>query len=93
MKETDNWFTLRAGDWEAPYAKSHTRRAIYVYDIKLLNDCCFHASPGGLRVGLGKVKTGGRGFPGGSVVKNPPANAGDTGSIPDSGRSHMLGSK
>ena len=24
-----------------------------------------------------------RGFPGGSVVKNPPANAGDTGSIPD----------
>ena len=25
--------------------------------------------------------------PGGSVVKNPPANAGDTGSIPGSGRS------
>ena len=28
-------------------------------------------------------------FPGGSVVKNPPANAGDTGSSPDAGRSHM----
>ena len=27
------------------------------------------------------------GFPGGSVVKNPPANAGNTGSIPESGRS------
>ena len=27
------------------------------------------------------------GFPGGSVVKNPPANAGDPGSIPESGRS------
>ena len=27
------------------------------------------------------------GFPGGSVVKNPPANAGDAGSIPGSGRS------
>ena len=27
------------------------------------------------------------GFPGGSVVKNPPANAGDKGSIPGSGRS------
>ena len=27
------------------------------------------------------------GFPGGSVVKNPPANAGDTGSIPGWGRS------
>ena len=30
-----------------------------------------------------------KGFPGGSVVKNPPANAGDTGSIPDPGRSHV----
>ena len=29
------------------------------------------------------------GFPGGSVVKNWPANAGDTGSIPDPGRSHI----
>ena len=28
-------------------------------------------------------------FPGGTVVKNPPANAGDTGSIPGPGRSHM----
>ena len=27
------------------------------------------------------------GFPGGSVVKNPPANAGDVGLIPESGRS------
>ena len=29
------------------------------------------------------------GFPGGSVVKNTPANAGDTGSSPGPGRSHM----
>ena len=29
------------------------------------------------------------GFPGGSVVKNLPASAGDTGSIPNPGRSHM----
>ena len=27
------------------------------------------------------------GFPGGSVVKNVPANAGETGSVPGSGRS------
>ena len=27
------------------------------------------------------------GFPGGSVITNPPANAGDMGSIPGSGRS------
>jgi len=30
-----------------------------------------------------------QGFPTGSVVKNPPADAGDVGSIPDLGRSHM----
>ena len=29
------------------------------------------------------------GFPGGTVVKNPPANAGDTGLSPGPGRSHM----
>ena len=28
-------------------------------------------------------------FPGGTVVKNPPADAGDTGSSPGLGRSHM----
>ena len=30
------------------------------------------------------------GFPGGAVVKNPPANAGDTGLSPGPRRSHML---
>ena len=30
-----------------------------------------------------------RDFPGGTVVKNLPANAGDTGSSPGPGRSHM----
>ena len=30
-----------------------------------------------------------RDFPGGTVVKNPPASAGDTGSSPGPGRSHM----
>ena len=34
-----------------------------------------------------KTKT--RGFPGGAVVKNPPANAGDMGLSPGPGRSHM----
>ena len=31
----------------------------------------------------------GRGFPGGAVVENLPANAGDAGSSPGPGRSHM----
>ena len=34
-------------------------------------------------------KKKGRGFPGGAVVENLPANAGDTGSIPGLGGSHM----
>ena len=35
------------------------------------------------------LNMGNRDFPGGTVVKNPPANAGDTGSIPGPGRSYM----
>ena len=35
------------------------------------------------------LKTMMRGFPGGAVVENLPANAGDTGSSPGLGRSHM----
>ena len=31
-----------------------------------------------------------QGFPGGAVVKNPPADAGDTGLSPGPGRSHVL---
>ena len=31
-----------------------------------------------------------KGFPGGAVVENPPANAGDMGSIPGLGGSHVL---
>ena len=30
------------------------------------------------------------GFPGGTVVESPPADAGDAGSCPSPGRSHML---
>ena len=36
-----------------------------------------------------KIKTLNLSFPGGSVVKNPPASAGDTGSSPGPGRPHM----
>ena len=35
------------------------------------------------------IKTVIKGFPGGAVVENLPANAGDTGSSPGLGRSHM----
>ena len=36
-----------------------------------------------------ELKTKLTGFPGGAVVENLPANAGDTGSSPGPGRSHM----
>ena len=35
------------------------------------------------------LKSAGEDFPGGAVVKNPPANAGDTGLSPGLGRSHV----
>ena len=45
------------------------------------------------RVELGSNKKEISGFPGGAVVENLPANAGDTGSSPGLGRSHMPWSK
>ena len=42
---------------------------------------------------IGGLKNQVRGFPGGTVVKNPPANAGDVGSSPGLRRSHMPWSK
>ena len=38
---------------------------------------------------LRELKDNGRGFPGGAVIENLPANAGDTGSSPGLGRSHV----
>ena len=37
-----------------------------------------------------EVKRNAGDFPGGAVVKNPPANSGDMGTIPGPGRFHML---
>ena len=39
---------------------------------------------------LSHVKKANEGFPGGTVVESPPANAGDVGLSPGLGRSHML---
>ena len=39
---------------------------------------------------LGLIKNGCWDFPGGAVVGNPPASAGDMGLSPGPGRSHML---
>ena len=42
-----------------------------------------------VKMEIWSIKSKGRGFPGGAMIKNPPANVGDTGSTPDLGRSHM----
>ena len=47
-------------------------------------DNCTHAQLG--QIMNSKIQ---KDFPGGAVVKNTPANAGDTGSSPGPGRSHM----
>ena len=49
-----------------------------------------HFNPHTLRILSLRAPTG---FPGGAVVENLPANAGDTGSSPGLGRSHMPRSK
>ena len=41
------------------------------------------------KMGVKDLKTHALGFPGGTVVKNPPANAGDTSLSPGPGKSHM----
>ena len=47
---------------------------------------CSMPTAGALVCVLGKLRSEAEGFPGGSVVKNPPANAGDVRSIPGLGR-------
>ena len=47
----------------------------------------------GLGLTVDTLKENSEGFLGGAVVGNPPANAGDTGSSPGLGGSHMTRSK
>ena len=47
----------------------------------------YHLTP--VRMAIIKKSTNNGGFPGGAMVENLPANAGDTGSSPGLGRSHM----
>ena len=67
-------------------------RSSWIGAIPKSNDWCPYVKRRGHREIQGKdhVKMEAEGFPGGTVVKNPPANAGDAGSSPGPGRSHML---
>ena len=53
------------------------------------NTVCFHSYVDSKKYNKRMTITKQRGFPGGAVVESLPANAGDTGSSPGLGRSHM----
>ena len=57
---------------------------ITVRELQIKTTMRYHLTP--IRMAITKMS---RGFPGGTVVKNLPANAGDTGLSPGPGRSHM----
>ena len=62
---------------------------IVLYDSEYLYYGLFLHSKIFLKCYFFKNKKKNGGFPGGTVVENLPANAGDTGSSPGLGRSHM----
>ena len=73
------WWTLRP----CP-SLSRKQKLSLSYKLPAAYSCDFsHRSPW---QEVEEIKA--RDSPGGPVVKNPPCNAGDTGSIPGSGRSH-----
>ena len=69
----------------APLLPVASSAAPVIMVLSALGCCQWLTSPPSLMQSL----KGNWGFPGGSVVKNPPVNAGDTGLIPNLGRSHM----
>ena len=60
--------------------------SLAIRDTQIKTTMRYHVTP----IRMATIKKTDRDFPGGVVVKNPPANAGDTGWSPGPGRSHML---
>ena len=58
--------------------------SLVIREMQIKTTMRYHLTP--TRIAI--IKKAEKGFPGGTVVKNPPANVGDTGSSPSLGRSH-----
>ena len=74
-KETINKMKRQPSEWEKIFANKATDKGLISKIYKQL-----------MQLGIKKTN---RGFPGGAVVESLPANAGNTGSSPGLGRSHM----
>ena len=89
MQETKESQTQSLGREDPLEEEIATRFNILAWKIPWTEESGGLPSTGLQRVQHDLVTEQQQGFPGGSVVKNLPASAGDTGSIPYPGRSHM----
>ena len=80
-KETIKKTKRQPSEWEKIFANESTDKGLISKIYKQLSQVNIKQTT--------QSKSGQKGFPGGAVVENLPANAGDTGSSPGLGRSHM----